>query len=434
MVANILDNVVDLPWHARLRKTDKGKIMGDEANALIAMRFSPELSGLTQYNEFSLECEMRREPPWRDTKHGARWTDNDDMHLMVWLQHAGIGIRTRGSISECVSVCAHERSYHPVRDYLKALEWDGKARLDTWLTRYMGARGDEDYLTAVGRRWMISAVARVMRPGCQADHTLVLEGLQGAGKSRTARALAVKPEWFADRLPDLHTADAAIQLAGRWVVEVAELAAIRHTASIESSKAYLSRTHDVYRPPYGRRSVSVPRQCVFIGSTNEDAYLRDRTGNRRYWPVKCGDIDIEYLETDRDQLWAEARAAYEANEPWHLDTDQQRMAATQQEARVIVSELEGEVTAYLESLEASGQTEVDVKQVMVFGLNLDPEKSDYIERAGRVGSQVVTAMRSQGWQKIGVVGRGKGRRNVFRKIAQGSLPLTPMSPMSKTDV
>jgi putative DNA primase/helicase len=409
------ENVIDLPWRARLRKNENGKCLPDEANALIALKFSPELAGVAQYNEFSMQCEFRRDPPWRSVARGDRWTDNDDTHLLVWLQHVGIGMRSRNSVSECVAVVAGEYPVHPVREYLKALQWDATHRLNTWLTRYMGARGEEEYLNAIGRRWPISAVARVMKPGCQADHTLVLEGLQGIGKSRTARALAVHPDWFADRIPDLHTADAAIQLAGRWIVELAELAAIRHTASIESSKAYLTRTFDVYRPPYGRRSVSVPRQCVFIGSTNEGSYLRDRTGNRRYWPVRCGDIEIDMLERDRDQLWAEAYAAYCSGEPWHLDSDEQRMAMEEQEERVIVTELEQEVTSYLSHLEASGQREIEVKAVLVHALNLEPDKADYVERAGRIGPQVVAVMKQQGWAQVGIRGRGKNRRNVFRK-------------------
>jgi putative DNA primase/helicase len=421
-------NVLDLPWHARLRKNENGKSIPDEANAMIAMRSAPELAGILQYNEFAMQCEMRKSPPWRPAARCDRWTDNDDLQLMVWLQHAGIGMRSRGSISECVSVIAHERTVHPVREYLIEQQWDLTPRLNTWLARYMGAMGGDEYLSAIGRRWMISAVARVMQPGCQADHTLVFEGIQGAGKSRTARALAVNPDWFADRIPDLHTADAAIQLAGRWIVELAELAAIRHTASIESSKAYLTRTFDVYRPPYGRRSISVPRQCVFIGSTNEASYLRDRTGNRRYWPVACGDIDIEMLERDRDQLWAEALVAYEAREPWHLDNDEQSLAVAEQDERVIVSELESEVANYLNRLEGGGIREVEVKQVLIHALNLEPDKSDYADKAGRLGPQVIGVMRSQGWEKVGVVGRGKTRRNIFRKNSQGSL-LTPCDPL-----
>lgn len=414
--------VHELPWRARLRMNDKGKPLPDEANVDIALRNAPGIAGLVRRNEFSGKIEITRDTPWRDVVAGESWSDRDDTALMLWMQREGILIRSASAISRCVEAVAHDAAFHPVHDYLKATEWDLTPRLNGWLARYLGAKGEPEYLSAVGRRWLISAIARVMRPGCQADHTLVLEGLQGAGKSRTARALAVKPEWFADRIPDLHTADAAIQLAGCWIVELAELSAVRR-AENEAVKAYLSRTHDVYRPPYGRYRINVPRQCVFIGSTNEGTYLTDRTGNRRYWPVACGDIDIQYLERDRDQLWAEAYAAFKNGEPWHLDSDEQRMASAAQEERTVVTELEEMVIAYLHRLEIGGAREVEVRQIMIAALNMDPDKPDFVERAGRVGNQVIGVLRSQGWGRKKIVGRGKDRRNVYEKQqnSQGSM-------------
>lgn len=408
-------NVVELSWQRALRKNDKGKPLPDEANVDYALRHAPEIKELVRYNGFSNKIEVTKAPPWRNAKDGDQWIDRDDTALLQWMQRAGIGIRSSPAISRCVEAVAQDHAFHPVHDYLKSLAWDGKPRLNTWLARYMGAKGEEQYLAAVGRRWMISAIARVMRPGCQADHTLVLEGLQGAGKSRTARALAVRPEWFADRLPDLHSADAAIQLAGCWIVELAELAAVRR-AENEAVKGYLSRTHDVYRPPYGRYRISVARQCVFIGSTNEGTYLTDRTGNRRYWPVACGDIDIEYLEADRDQLWVEAYQAYRAGEPWHLDSEEQELASAEQENRVVVTELEEAVTTYLERLEMSGSREVEVRQILIAALNMEPDKSDFAERAGRIGNQVAAVLRSQGWGRKKITGRAKARRNVYEKL------------------
>lgn len=417
-------NVIELPWRARLRTNDKGKTLPDEANVNIALRHAPDVAQLVRYNAFSNQFELTRSPVWRDAKAGEQWSDRDDTSLLQWMQREGIGIRSATAISRCVEAVARDAEFHPVRDYLKALTWDEKPRLDTWLARYLGAKGDVQYLRAVGRRWLISAIARVMRPGCQADHTLVLEGLQGVGKSRTARALAVRAEWFADRLPDVHTADAAIQLAGCWVVELAELSAVKRGEN-EAVKGYLSRTHDNYRPPYGRYRVSVPRQCVFIGSTNESAYLTDRTGNRRYWPVSCGEIDIEELEADRDQLWAEAYVAYHVGEAWHLEGEEQRLAAIEQDERVVVGELEHEVIAYLDRLEASGTREVEVKQVLVYACHLDPDKADYVERAGRIGNQVIRALIAEGWAKQKITGRGKSRKNVYvkRNNSQGSLAL-----------
>jgi putative DNA primase/helicase len=415
--------VIELPWRARLRTNDKGKFLPDEANVDIALRAAPAIAGMIRYNDFSTQIEFTRAPPWRDAAAGSQWLDRDDTALLQWMQRETIGIRSASAISRCVEAVAKDLAYHPVRDYLKSLHWDGMPRLNGWLTRYMGAKGEESYLAAVGRRWMVSAIARVMRPGCQADHTLVFEGLQGAGKSRTARALAVRPEWFADRIPDLHSADAAIQLAGCWIVELAELAAVKRGEN-ETVKAFLTRTNDVYRPPYGRWRITVPRQCVFIGSTNESAYLVDRTGNRRYWPVTCGDIDIEYLERDRDQLWAEALHAYESGEPWHLDNDEGKLAAAEQEERVVVTELEQEVANYLEKMEASGVKQIDMKQILTGALHLEPDKSDYADRAGRYSYAVLGVLRSHGWAKQKVVGRGKSRRNLFVKMYQGPLPLS----------
>lgn len=414
--------VHELPWRARLRTSDKGKTLPDEANVDVALRHAPDVAGLVRYNAFSSKIEAVRSPPWRDLRPGAQWTDRDDTALMQWMQRAGIGIRSAPAISRCIEAVAKDAEFHPVHDYLKSLTWDGTPRISRWLVRYMGSKGDEQYLQAVGRRWLISAIARVMRPGCQADHAIVLEGIQGAGKSRTARALAVKPEWFIDRLPDIHTADAAIQLAGCWICELGELAAIRKTEN-EAVKAYISRTHDNYRPPYGRYRISVPRQCVFIGSTNESTYLTDRTGNRRYWPVACGDIDLEYLEADRDQLWAEAFAAFKAGEPWHLDNDEQELASREQEERVVITELEESVVAYLERLELSGAKEVEVRQILIGALNMEPDKPDFVERAGRVGNQVTGVLRAQGWGRKKVVGRGKSRRNIYVKLtnSQGDL-------------
>src|SRR5262249_33112356 len=153
---------------------------------------------------------------------------------------------------------ARETTYHPVRQYLERLRWDGKPRLQVWLADYLDARADPVYLAAVGRRFMISALARVHKPGSQVDHVLVFEGRQGIGKSRAARALAIAREWFTDDMPDVHSKDAALQLCGRWIIELSELAAIRR-GELEAIKAFITRPTDVYRPPYARRAVAVPR-------------------------------------------------------------------------------------------------------------------------------------------------------------------------------
>lgn len=222
----------------------------------------------------------------------------------------------------------------------------------------------------------------------------------------------MRSDWFADDMPDIHSKDAAIQLCGKWIIELAELAAVRR-AEIEGVKAFLSREVDVFRPPYGRRAVSVPRQCAFIATTNEALYLRDQTGNRRFWPVRCGRIDLDALRAERDQLWAEAVALFHAGEQWHPTSAEFALAAVEQSERVLVTELETDVAEYLDRLAADGTTQVDVKRVMVDALHMDAGAPDFAERAVRVGAHVASAMQHAGWQRVRRVGR-KERRTLYR--------------------
>jgi predicted P-loop ATPase len=198
---------------------------------------------------------------------------------------------------------------------LNGLVWDSEQRLDTWALTYLGT-SDTPLHRAFGSLWAISAVARIMQPGAKVDHMLILEGPQGARKSTALKVLA-GTDWFTDELAEIGSKDAAQQMRGVWVVEIAELDAIGR-AEVSRIKAFLSRTVDRYRPPYERYVIDVPRQCVFAGSVNPDTYLRDETGNRRFWPVRCGTIDLDALRRDRDQLWAEAVARYRQGAIWWL--------------------------------------------------------------------------------------------------------------------
>jgi predicted P-loop ATPase len=400
-------------WLAKLARRGE-RIIGDERNVMLAFRHAPELAGLVRFNEFALRVEFTRPPPWREVKAGAEWEDDDDTGAIGWLQAQGVEVRQRHVVSDVIALLAKEALYHPVRDYLGGLMWDGEPRLQIWLTEYLNAQADPAYLNAVGRKFLVSAVARIERPGSQVDHTLVLEARQGAGKSSTARILAVCPDWFTDDMPDIHSKDAALQVCGRWIVELSELAALRRGAEVEGMKAFLSRPVDVFRPPYGRRAVSVPRQNVFIGTTNEAHYLRDPTGNRRFWPVRCEGIDLEALERDRDQLWAEAVQAFRKSEAWHMSDAEAELARAEQQERVLVTELEASVTEYLSIMAASGHKEVSAKQVMVEALHLEPDKADFAERAGRLGVQVSSAMQAAGWTKQRTSGRSPNRRTIYK--------------------
>jgi predicted P-loop ATPase len=409
-------DTAETDWRGALRKRGE-RYVGDEANVLVALRSASELVGLVQFDEFAGNVILTRKPQWRDAAPGDPWTDEDDLGAQALLQRLDIDVRMRGVLADSVVAVAKKSPVHPVRDYLDSITWDNTPRLHAWLCVYLGATGRAAYLDAVGRRFLIQAVARIFEPGCQADHVLVLEGKQGIGKSRVARTLAVRSQWFTDSMPDLHSKDAALQLAGRWIIELAELAALRRS-DLEGMKAYLTRPVDVYRPPYARRAVAVPRQSVFVASTNEPAYLRDATGNRRFWPVRCGQIDLQALARDRDQLYAEAVAAYRSLDQWHLNADEDALAQDEQAARVLVTELEQQIAAFLERLASQGIVEVTMRSVLKEALCLDPDASDYVERAGRLGPQAVAALDRCGWHRVRTVGRGS-HRNVVYRCSQG---------------
>ena len=229
-----------------------------------------------------------------------------------------------------IEAAARQRCYNPLHDYLRALTWDGTARLGSWLSAYLGAERTL-YTESVGRWWLVSAMARAFRPGCQADHVLVLEGPQGVGKSTALGILG--GAWFVAKLPPVRDyAKAAHAMAGAWLVEMGELDAFRGAAGSQI-KDFVSLAEDRYQPPYGRFVIRQPRSCIFAGSTNDAHYLRDATGARRFWPVPVGRIDRDALTRDRDQLLAEARVAFEDGAGWWPTADLADELAAQQEAR-----------------------------------------------------------------------------------------------------
>jgi predicted P-loop ATPase len=284
------------------------------ANAITALRSAPEWAGVLGYNDFSLTVVAVGAAPWGSVS--GEWTDHEDRLTADWLQHQGInvGVEVAG---QAVQVVGHDRQLHPVREYLDTLAWDGQKRIDNWLARYLGVE-PSNYVCAVGSRWLISAVARIYRPGCKADCCLILEGPQGIQKSTALQALA--GQWFTDQVAELGSKDASLQTRGVWVIELAELDAMTRT-DVAKIKAFMSRGTDRFRPPYGKRVIESRRQCVFAGSVNHSTYLRDETGGRRFWPVLCHSVDVDGITRDRNQLWGEARERFKSGAKWWLDTE-----------------------------------------------------------------------------------------------------------------
>jgi predicted P-loop ATPase len=308
--------------------SETGKPKALLVNAVRLLRNAPEWQGVLGFNEFTLYAATRLPAPWSRSTPGTNWTDDDDTQAACWLQSQGILVSSKVA-AQAVQTVARENPFHPVREYLAGLIWDKKPRLLDWLSAYLGAE-PSPLTSAIGQRWMISAVARIMQPGCKVDHVLLIEGPQGIGKS-TALQILASPEWFTDHLSDLGSKDSRIELHGKWIIELGEFASRR---SELERKAFLTSSHDNFRQPYAIRAQWVPRTNVFAATTNDAVPLTDPSGARRYWPVTCGRIDICRLREDRDQLWAEAYALHQAGEPWWDDFEEFRTAlAEEQESR-----------------------------------------------------------------------------------------------------
>jgi putative DNA primase/helicase len=309
-------------WKARLLPGQRGPL-ALVANAITALRYAPEWGGVLSFNESAIQTIAAKAPPFEHASIPFIWADHHDVLAAAWLQHQGIPV-AKELAGQAVQTVAREHMFHPIRQYFDALKWDGIPRLDDWLTFCIGAE-PTDLNRAVGAKFLMSAVARIYKPGCKVDTCLILEGRQGALKSTALRTLA-GDEYFTDDFADLGSKDAVLQMRGKLLIELAELDSLGR-AELSRAKAFMSRAVDRVRLPYARRLSDLPRECIFSGTTNKDMYLNDETGARRFWPVKCGVINIEVLRRDRDNLWAEAVARFRAGEVWWLDKKELREAA-----------------------------------------------------------------------------------------------------------
>ena len=342
-------------WLKDLEYTKKGELSPTLANLVLILRNDPNLSGIA-YNAFYGTVVAREKLPWRKPSDwkGPIWSDEDDSSLRVYLENV-YNLYTPQKLNDALAAVSHERVFHPVKDYLNGLgDWDGIPRLEELLIDYLGA-DDTAYVRVVTRKTLVAAVARVMNPGCKFDCMLVLCGPQGIGKSTLFQKLGGK--WFTDSLSmnDMKDKTAAEKLQGSWILEVGELAGIKK-AEVEAVKSFLSRQTDKYRPAFGRRTVEHPRQCIIVGSTNADTgFLRDSTGNRRFWPVQ-----VRGKEPNRApwalndytvwQVWAEALEAWKAGEELFLTGDVAREALEQQKLAMENDERLGLIKEYLDRL------------------------------------------------------------------------------------
>lgn len=350
-------------WKDQLARTENGSLIAHMQNVELILGNDERWAGVIGYSVFSSKIVKLRSAPFGGG--AGDWADIDDMRVMKWLAQQ-YNLRVKAShVIEAVSVVAHDHAFHPVREYLEKLEWDRVPRIETWLTDVLGVNASE-YSAKVGKRWLISAVARVMRPGCKADSVMILEGGQGAGKSTAMGVLG--GEWFMDTPFALGDKDSFQAIRGKWIVELGELDSFNKAESTKA-KQFFSASTDTYRESYGRRTNDVPRQCVFVGTTNQEEYLKDATGNRRYWPVFCNKVDLEQLREIRDQLWAEALFCFEAGDIWWVTKDESWMFAEAQDERFVVDEWEGPILAWMEESQI-GETATG-NEILTQALKLD---------------------------------------------------------------
>ena len=346
-------------WREKLKVTDKGAIAQTIENAVIILQHDPKLKGCLALNEMEHTIVAKKSLPWRKVNGASQWVDADDASLRYYLERV-YGIASKDRIFDAVNVVASENKFHPVRDYLDGCVWDGVPRVETLLVDYLGAE-DNAYTRAVTRKALVAAVARIYRPGCKFDYMLTIRGQQGLGKSALIGKLGGK--WFSDSFTTLQGKDAYEQVQGVWIMEVGELAGMRK-AEAETIKLYISKQVDRFRPAYGRRLQEFPRQCIFIGTTNETQFLRDTTGNRRFWVVDTPnkprrDMWEELTPETIKLIWAEAVSIYHKGEDLYLPRALEAVAREVQESFEEENPRAGIITDYLDRLLPPGWDDMD---------------------------------------------------------------------------
>lgn len=389
---------VSTDWRDRLRRTDKMLIQKNLFN-LIHIFENAIGPNLFKRDVFALKDIYGRQAPWRSETNGVI-NDDDIIQIKVWLTQQFKIEPAKEMIEDAIGYIAVKHSYHPVRDYLDKLEWDGVLRLDTWLKKYLNTEDmPEPYLSAISRKSICAMVARIQQPGIKYDNVLILNGPQGIGKSTAAQILASEP-WFLDRLPDLRDKDSMVNLQGIWVVEMGELSHMRMN-TVETYKAYISSQSDKFRLPYGRRRVDVKRQSVMMGSTNPVDFLNDKTGNRRFWTATVRQLLFKEFRRDRDQIIAEAKFTWDncLEDRIYLAGEEEDQAIQVQRRHVnddIDSVLEDKFDSWIEKEIKEGRSVTALKLSALFNkVGGAFEDLDFRRNAQPVGA----LLRSKGYEK-----------------------------------
>lgn len=404
-------------WRKNLVFTEKdGAFIPDpksQNNFYLLTRFSPNLRGMFILNEFSQRKMVVKCPPWENPEkfRPRDIRDDDYARIQMELEHMAMRPKRDDAVASINAIC-HDRSFHPVQKYFQSLKWDGERRLEKWLSFYLGAESDPiEYIKAVGSKWMVAAVARVFNPATKFDHMLVLESVTDLGKSSALRKLATfhGEEYFYDGMTfaKISDKDTMQNIQGHIIIEFPELSSLG-SREVEEVKQWITIQEDKGRKPYGREPVVFKRQFVLAGTTNNNEYLKDATGNKRFWPVKCGErFDLVSLERDREQLWAEAVHLYKSGFIYWLPEGDPLIPLFKecQRRRMMSHPWEDDVIAYCDK-KTERENFVTIRDILVKAIDMPLSK---IKRADEMivadilkmnGYQSKHNGKQRGWEKI----------------------------------
>lgn len=384
-------------------------------NFEIVMDKDSRFAGKIRLNEFAQQPYLYGSVPWENENNCRAWSSHDDSALFSLIQ-ADYGLKSRQDFADALKNVSMRNKFHPVRELLDSLTWDGKEHIRSLLPEYLGAE-DSDYTYQVMRLWMLGAVSRVYKPGSKFDYTIILQGSQGIGKSTFLKLMALDDLWFNDSLDSLDSDKAVQSLTGSWIIELAELKSLARTAGgVESVKRFLTATQDKYRIPYERRADTFYRQCVFAGTTNKDDFLQDETGNRRFLIIHTGftktskSLFTPEVMDDIKQAWAEAVHIWKNEDPeLILPENCMQQAKELQEANMADDGKRGIIMDYLE-----GKTQVCAREIWFEALKETiPPKNWQASEINNIVAKI------PGWERLKTPRKfdGYGQQRGFRKIA-----------------
>lgn len=356
----------DLSWLPKLTKDSQGRYEKTINNAVVVLENDPLLKGRIVTDEFASCGMILGRVPWDQREEKRRWKDVDDAGFYRYVE-VFYGLTGREKLDNALMLVSAQNRINDVKQYLQGLTWDGVKRLDTLLSEYLGAE-DTAYTRTVMRKSLCAAVGRAVTGGIKYDYMPIFTGPQGIGKSTFLRILG--KDWFSDSLTTFEGKEAAELIQGTWINEIGELSAFTKQET-QVIKQFLSKTDDIYRAAYGRRTDKYPRRCVFFGTSNDSEFLKDATGNRRFWPVDVGVHPAkksvwDQLPLEVDQIWAEAYLYWTMGEPLYLPKEIETLAKDQQEKHRESSGKEGIILDFLEREIPSNWETLDLQKRRIF--------------------------------------------------------------------